>query len=226
MAEYMGPGQDNSDDALQFDSGEGQSRRAFLKAAVVGSAAVAAVGSAAAGGLALAHKAPPLTFRFGTSAATISPNDPCAVCTTGTDPTAYADQDTFNNQESLFIWVRFINVPAGSYTLDVTPTIQPSTASCGTATPLTYQSKKSAVTSWVLPAGGLACHPAALTDLPTGTSSDSLPVSFTITSTKDLLVQVHAQNNCTGSRDITITGLLKSGSATVMSCSHKIHINA
>src|SRR5260221_5020335 len=226
VAENKSPRQDNFDDSVQSDSGDGRSRRAFLKAAVVGSAAVAAVGGASAAGLALAHKVPQLPLRFAGAAEVVSPNEPCAVCTTGTNPDNFVDQDTFNNNESMFLWVRFINIPAGSYTIDVTPTIQSQNSACVPATPLQYQSPHNSVTSWVLPAGGLACHPAKLSDLPGGTSSDSLPASFSTAQIQDLMVAVHLQNGCTTASDVTIHASLKRGSTTVLDCSHSIHINA
>jgi hypothetical protein len=225
VAENKSPRQDNFDDSVQSDSGDDRSRRAFLKAAVVGSAAVAAVGGASAAGLALTHKVPQLPLRFAGAAEVVSPNAPCAVCTTGTiEP--FQDQDSFNNNESMFLWVRFINVPAGSYTIDVTPPIQPQNAACVPSAPLEYQSAHNSVDSWVLPAGGFACHPAHLSELPAATQSDSLPVSVSPAATSDLMVRVHLQNGCTTASDVTIHASLKSGSTTVLDCSHSIHINA
>lgn len=226
MADNKTPDQDNLGDDVQSDSRDGQSRRAFLKAAVVGSAAVAAVGGASAAGLALTHKAPLNTLRFAGVVTLVSPNDPCAVCTTGTNPDNFVDQDTFNNSESIFLWIRFIGVTAGSYTIDVTPTIQSSGSACVSSAPLQYQSPKNSVSSWILDNGARACHPAKLSDLPSATQTDALPASFTIASTKDLMVAVHLQNACATASDVTITAFLKSGDTTVMHCAHSIHINA
>ncbi len=225
MADEKTRDRDSFGDDMQYASADSQSRRKFLKAAVVGSAAVAAVGGTSAAGLALAQKNPLRTLRFMGVAQLVSPNDPCAVCTTGTNPLDFVDQDTFNFSESIFLWVRFINVPAGNYTIDVTPTIQPQNAACVPATPLQYNSAKNAVTSWVLPAGGLACHPAKLSDLPGGTQTNALPASFTISVVKDLMVSVHLQNGCDAGGTVTITAYLKSGSTTVMHCDHTITIN-
>ncbi len=162
-----------------------------------------------------------LSFVGAQTAATPSPNDPCAVCTTGTDPNNFVDdEDTFGNN-SIFLWVRFINVPVGSYMIDVTPMIQPKGSSCVPATPFVYETPSTNVDFWILPAGGLACHPHALADLPAVTSTTaSLPVSgCTTAATQDLLVRVHMKGACTGTH--TVTGLLTNCQGqTVLSCTH------
>jgi len=210
----------------QATPAEGQNRRDLLKAAVVGSAAVAAVAGAATAGLALTGKNPvnPLNRIF--SVTEFSPGAPCAICTTGTNPDNFVDETTFNGNQSMFLWIRFLNVPAGSYTIDVSPTIQPSTASsCPTSTPFQYQSPHNAVTQWELPAGNRACHPAKLSDLPSGTSTDALPASFTLASTEDLLVQVHLQFCASTKQTYTVTGSLNQGATVIMSCSNEITIS-
>jgi hypothetical protein len=201
---------------------EGQSRRTVLKAAVIGSAAVAAVAGAGTAGLALAGKNP-LNRIF--TVTQFSPGDPCAICTTGTNPSHFEDETSFNGQQSIFLWIRFLDVPGGTYTIDVSPTIQPSTASsCSTSTPFQYQSTHNAVTQWVLDPGNMACHPEALDDLPSGTHTDALPASFNFTGTKDLLVQVHIQNCASATQTYTVTGSLKQDGSVIMSCSNEITI--
>ncbi|HEX9413063.1 MAG TPA: hypothetical protein VF916_06125, partial [Ktedonobacterales bacterium] len=197
-------------------------RRTFLKAAVVGTAAVAAVGGAGTAALALSGRKPASLLSFSTPQATPSPEAPCAVCTTGTvEP--FQDENSFG-KNSLFLWIRFINVAAGSYTIDVTPTIQPQGSSCTVSTPFSYQQNMSNVDAWVFAAGGLACHPAMLSDWASGsvTGSDFLPQSFTIATSKDLAVRVHLKGDCSGT--FTVTALLKSGNTTVLSCTHDITI--
>jgi hypothetical protein len=210
----------------RFDPGaftDNHTRRALLKAAIVGSAAVATVGGASTAALALSGKRPANLLVVSSDATpTPSPNDPCAVCTTGTNPADFVDEDTFGNN-SLFLWVRFINVPAGSYSIDVTPMIEPQNTACVAGHPLDYQSDKNNVTSWIFPAGGLACHPHALTDWAGGTQSDTLPASFTTSALQDLAVQVHLNPaGCTGT--FTITGTLTNTTTktVVMQCTHMI----
>lgn len=230
MPENTTPGHDTSHVEMPSESTDGQNRRSFLKAAVVGSATVAAAGAAAAGGLALVNRGNPLkSLGFAFAATQVSPNDPCAVCTTGTDPSNFVDEDTFGHN-SLFLWVRFINVPAGSYKINVTPAIAAKGSNCADPSkPLEYQENSTGnnVDFWILTAGGLACHPHALTDWGATTStSGALPVScFTTHATQDLAIRVHLKGSCTGA--ITVTGqLLDCSDNVIMHCSTSVTITA
>jgi hypothetical protein len=202
----------------------GQSRRNILKAAVIGSAAVAATAGAGTAAAALTGRKELNPLNQIAWIIQGSPGDPCAVCTTETNPNNYITQDTFHGQ-SMFLWLRFLNVPAGSYSVGVSPIIQASTASsCSTATPFRYQSPHSAVTQWALAPKNFECHPHSLSELPTGTHIDALPASFTITSAKCLLVQVHLDLCASGSHTYTVTGSLKQGNTVIQSCTHQINI--
>jgi hypothetical protein len=215
------PGQDP-----QATPAEGQSRRDILKAAVVGSAAVAAVAGAGSAALALTGRKELNPLNQIEWIMPASPGDPCAVCTTETNPTNYITQNTFNGNQSMFLWLRFLNVPAGTYSVGVSPTIQPkSSTSCPTSTPFKYQSPSAAVTQWALAPKNFECHPHALSELPTGTSTNSLPASFTFTGTKCLLVQVHLDYCASGNNTYTVTGYLKQGSTVIQSCTHQITIS-
>jgi hypothetical protein len=203
----------------------GQNRRNLLKAAVIGSAAVAATAGAGTAAAALTGRKELNPLNQIAWIIKGSPGDPCAVCTTDTNEDNYATQDTFHGQ-SMFLWLRFLNVPAGSYSVDVSPTIQPSTASsCPTSTPFRYQSPQNAVTQWALEPKNFECHPRTLKEVPGGTGSDALPVNFTITATKCLLVQVHLDYCASGNNTYTVTGYLKQGSAVIQSCTHQITIS-
>jgi hypothetical protein len=203
---------------------EGQSRRDLLKAAVVGSAAVAAVAGAGSAALALTGRKPVINLVGEFQ----SPGDPCAVCTSNTTPT-FVDQNTFNCSENIFLWIRFINVPAGSYTVNVTPAIQDSSiknGKCDPSTPFQYSGGGNPVMQWTFAAGPMACHPGTL---PGGaTNHDTISqVSFTVGSgqTKDLQVLVHLQNCAPTNQTVLVTVFLnKVGDGTIRQCTHNITI--
>lgn len=126
------------------------------------------------------------------------------------------------------LWLRFLNVPAGTYTVDVSPTIQASTAtSCPTSAPFRYQSPHNAVKLWVLDARNYDCHPLTLNELDTfpQTNADALPATFPITTSKHcLLAQVHLDLCASGSHTYTVTASLKQGGTVIQSCTHQITI--
>jgi hypothetical protein len=204
---------------------EGQSRRDLLKAAVVGSAAVAAAAGAGSAALALTGQRSLNPLNQIEWILPGSPGDPCAVCTTNTSANNFSNKDTFNGSESMFLWLRFLNVPGGTYTVDVSPTIQSSSAnSCSTATPFQYQNDK-AVKQWILSPQNFACHPHAMSELSSVQPTGSLPASFSFTGTHCLLVQVHLKYCASGNHTFTVTGTLKQGSTVIQSCTHNITIS-
>jgi hypothetical protein len=204
---------------------EGQSRRDLLKAAVVGSAAVAAAAGAGSAALALTGQRSLNPLNQIEWILPGSPGDPCAVCTTDTNENNFSTKNTFNGSESMFLWLRFLNVPGGTYTVDVSPIIQPKSAnSCPTSTPFKYQSANAAVRRWVLPHKNYDCHPRSMSEVPGGTNSDSLPVSFTFTGTSTLLVQVHLDYCAATNQTYTVTTYLKQGNTVIQSCTHDITI--
>jgi hypothetical protein len=202
---------------------QGQSRRDLLKAAVVGSAAVAAAAGAGSAALALTGNKSlnPLN-----QIQWILPGSPvslCAVCTTDTNENSFSNKDTFGG-ESMYLWLRFLNVPGGNYTVDVSPEIQPSTANnCSTDTPFRYQNSQS-VKQWILPPQNFACHPHAMSELSNVQPTGSLPASFTFTSTHCLLVRVHLQYCASGNHTFMVTGSLNQGDNVIQSCTHNITI--
>jgi hypothetical protein len=229
MSDDTAGNRNTRDPGRQLAPHEGQSRRDLLKAAVVGSAAVAAAAGAGSAALALTGRKPLNPLNQVEWIIPASQADPCAVCTTETDPSNFITQDTFNGQQSMFLWLRFLNVPGGtgtSYSVDVSPTIQPNGSKlCPTSTPFSYQSPQAAVTQWVLAPQNFACHPHALSEVPGGTQSDSLPASFTFSGMHCLLVQVHLNYCASGNGIYTVTGYLKQGATVIRSCMHQITIS-
>jgi hypothetical protein len=211
------------------DAAAGQSRRNFLKAAVISSAGVAAAGSVAAGVAFSNRQAGPL-IRFADSVTNFSPNDPCAICTTLTQA-PYDPQSTFNTSESIMLWLRFKNVPAGTYTVNIGDGV-----ACSVTFPLQYQNGSSAVEAWTHAAGSLACSPTsdpagdaaytALTITPNSGAANhngSLPVSFTLGTTLDVLFRVHVKACSVGTFTLTTT-LNNAAGALVDTCHNEITI--
>ncbi|MEO7002062.1 MAG: twin-arginine translocation signal domain-containing protein [Ktedonobacterales bacterium] len=226
---------------------ENASRRKFLKAALIGTAATAAVGAATVVGLEHAGAVPHLGItklaRYPFVGNTTSPGGSTGTaCTSGTDPQNYVDQSTFNNKESIFLWALFTKLPAGSYTMFVSPTIEnkggaicsPSPAS----NPFEYQgstSSSSNVQVYNLSASAVTwtCHPSKKTDLGTVTRNGaSMAAAFstpvTVAAGHDLQLQVHMHNGCSGARVVSVTiSLFQSPSATpFLQASTSITINA
>jgi hypothetical protein len=101
-------------------SGQGSSRRAFLKAAVIGSAAVAAAGSAGAAALNLTVKKPGAILRLNSDVA----SGGCSGCATGSSSNSNdaADFDidckgNASNPGDFYFWFTDPSLAAGSYTL-------------------------------------------------------------------------------------------------------------
>src|SRR5262245_54414751 len=99
-------------------SAHGSSRRNFLKAAVIGSAAVAAAGSAGAAALSLTRQTH-IVRRLDTQS-----GDPCSMCV---EDTGFSPTSTFKITPSCgtapgswFLWVTDHGLPAGNYSLSVT----------------------------------------------------------------------------------------------------------
>jgi hypothetical protein len=212
----------------------GQSRRNLLKAAVIGSAAVAATAGATTAALALTGNKSVISL---TQVDWILPGSPgyvCDVCTTDQNCNTL---DTLNGKQRLYLWLRFLNVTAGTYWVDVSPTILPYNALCPTQTPFRYHSQggtpqSNSVTVWVLPPKNYECHPHAQSEL-SGVPHSSFsvlpnnnPTTFTINATQCVLVQVDLDYFCvSGNHTYMITGFLKQGSTINQSCMHQITIS-
>ncbi len=195
----------------------GSSRRSFLKAAVIGSAAAVAVSGAGAATLTLTGHHTGLTrFVVLASVSGITAH----ACTTNTDSSPQ-DKSTFGS-ESLYFWALFKNVPAGTYSLDVSPPIT-------TTSLLGYQDPGNSVFMYEYAGGSTTydCHPSTLP-----TSGNVLPAQsvlpiegFTLSADTDLLLEVHLQankvQNTYQTGTVTLTANLYSGStATGTSIDH------
>jgi hypothetical protein len=116
-----------------------QSHRKVLKAAVVASAAVAAAAGARTAAHAPTGRLPLNLLNRVDWMQPGSPSTACDACTSDTKETNFSTKNTFSGSESTFLWRRFLNVPAGTYTVDVTPTSQPKGSTRATYTPFRYQ---------------------------------------------------------------------------------------
>jgi hypothetical protein len=213
---------------------EGQSRRNFLRAAVISSAAVVAAGGVAAATLASTGNSPSTLIRFVGS--TVSPTDPCDVCGSATQDVngslpakGFTGNPNFGNSESMYIWVKFTGVPTGSYSFNVTPTIQPKMTGNCTGQPYSFQSGSSDVKVYQFANGPLSCVPSSLASLPSASfTSSTLPISLSVSSGPvDLLFQLHLGNDCTSGGTTTVTGTLtNTGTDTSVHCSNDITVDA
>lgn len=196
------------------------SRRRFLKAALVGSAATVAVGAAAVVGLERAGAAPGLAH-FPILGNSGSPGGSTgSACTTGTDPTNYVPQSSFGHKEGIFLWGLFTNLPAGSYSVSVSPAIQAEGSGCvSSSTPFDYVGAGSAVRIYDLSASSVTwdCSPKTQSQLntPKFQSSSLSGNSVTVSAGDDLQVQLHMKNGgCAVPYTITETINLYQGTNT------------
>ena len=189
-----------SDEANETQHPAGTSRRNFLKAAVVGSAAAVAASGVGAATLTLTghhtglKKYVPFIGGTGLSGVT---GDACTTNTGGT----IVDQSSYNKQESIYFWVAFHNVPAGDHVIDVSPTIG------GPSTIVDYQNPSSSVKLYEYGAGAMpfTCHPSSLTSLPAPTmTTDTVPISFHLSNPADVLLQIHLQGNGTNTSNVIV----------------------
>lgn len=181
---------------------EGSSRRSFLKAAVVGSAAAVAVTGVGAATLTLTGRHTGLT-RFVVLSDTIS-GITADGCTTDSSD---SEKDTFGS-DSIYLWAKFNHVPQGEYTIQVSPKLP--------TTQVKYQDKGNDVMIHVYPGGdsSFKCNPSTL---PTSffASKKTLPITFTTTSDGDVLLELHLKpvKDATGSVTLTVE-LFQGKSAT------------
>lgn len=182
----------------------GSSRRSFLKAAVVGSAAAVAASGVGAAALTLTGHHTGLKKYVPFIGATLTgvTGDGCTTNTSGT----IVDQTSYNHQESIFFWAQFKNVPSGDYVIDVAPTLSATTGD------VTYQNANGNNVDLYEGSFSFACHPSSLT-LTATASQSALPISFHLNSTTDVLIQVHLQGNNqshTTDANVTLTATLYS----------------
>lgn len=193
-------------------------RRKFLKTLLVGSAVATAGGAATVVAIERVRADPFPSFGF--LGATNSPgSSKASACTTGTNKNDYAEQSTFNNSESIFLWGLFTNLPGGKYTISIDPTIKAKNGAVCSPTPgpnpLEYNGgddSKSDARLYDMTASAVSwdCSPAKQSDLPDptrkGGSLESIfatPIS--VAAGDDLQLQIHMHNACSGARTIVVT---------------------
>lgn len=103
-----------------------QSRRKFLRTAVISGVAVATVGTTAGVAAAAANPHPGVLKRLGINLGRLSAQASCSMCweTSGFDKITGFDVNHTNGNASppsYFIWFTAQNLPAGTYTLTVSP---------------------------------------------------------------------------------------------------------
>jgi hypothetical protein len=176
------------------------SRRDFLKAAVIGSAAVATAGGAVAAGYALTSRKPSTVRFIGNEVS----GDPCRGCLTDT---MFSQQSTFNIKGSgesspgaWYLWFTDHALPTGSY--DVTVTMRKYAVNGGSSftpysfgdagAPFGYQGSSSVQIFSV--ASAQDC-PNALPSSPPVTTANTLalidPFSWTESGSNDMQMSIH-----------------------------------
>lgn len=205
----------------------GSSRRSFLKAAVIGSAAAVAVSGAGAATLTLTgHHTGLKRFVTLTNEASGLTGHACTTDTGTGDAGTLAEKGSqtnpFQNQESIYFWFKVNNVPVGTYTFDFSPPAAAFSQSDYTSGTLVMYNDGSAndVNAYEYAAGtaNFDCSPPSLTSLSSDAtlsgSAGSAPLTFDVkNSAKDVLIQVHLKgikNNPGGS--VTLTATLYQGS--------------
>ncbi len=173
---------------------EGSSRRTFLKAAVVGSAAAVAVSGVGAATLTLTGHHTGLK-KFLALNDTLSGVHSDACTTTSDD----VEQDTFGN-DTIFFWAKFDAVPAGTYTIDLSP--EPG----GSGSIIDYPNGAGNYAQVVFYAGGdssFTCNPATLPSSGFVAQQSSVPVTFTTPSDGDVLFWLHVKGSSSGTETLT-----------------------
>lgn len=191
-------------------------RRKFLKTLLVSSAVATAGGAATVVAIERVRADPFPSFGF--LGATNSPgSSKASACTTSTNKNNYAEQSTFNNSESIYLWGLFTNLPGGKYTISIDPTIKAKgNAVCSPTpapNPLEYNGGDSSASDarlYDMSSVSWDCSPSKQSDLPAATrqggsleSIFSSPVS--VAAGDDLQLQIHMHNQCSGARTITVT---------------------
>jgi hypothetical protein len=196
-----------------------------LKAAVIGSAAIAATAGAGTAGLALTGNTSLIPLNQIDWIQPGSPGPVCDVCTTDTNCNS---KDIFTGSgtgaNGLYLWLRFLNVPAipqnKQYDIDISPAIG---TSCTSSLPL-YRASTGALTQWALDPKNYECHPHSMGEVPGGKGGSTLQdLRFTISTMKCILVLVRLSYCAPVSRTvITVTGTLRLDNTVIETCMHDI----
>jgi hypothetical protein len=195
-------------------------RRRFLKSLLIGSAVATTGGALTVVALEQVAASPLSTFKF-LGAANSPGSSTASACTTGTNPSNYVEQSTFNHSESIYLWGLFTNLPAGKYTLSVDPTIQAQGHAVCTPSPapnpLEYNGGSSSSSNarlYDMSASSVSwdCSPPKQSSLPNATrqggsleSIISVSTPISVATGDDLQLQIHMKNGCSGGRTIVVT---------------------
>lgn len=211
------------------------SRRRFLKAALISSAAGLAAGGATYAAIESVASVPSSTYKFiGQSG---SPGAQTAsACTTGTgvdndgdsddhgtdndNDLAYIAQTTFGKTEGIFLWAQFDNLPAASYSFTATVNGNPIGGGCTGGQPFSYVGTGSAAVLYNLGKTNPAwtCSPPTSGNLPTSVKqASSVPGlgSYSVTTAgDDLELRIHIKNACSSGGTYTVKVNLFQGTNT------------
>ena len=222
---------------------QNQSRRRFLKAALISSAAGLAAGGATYAAIeSVASTAPISSYTFiGNSGSPNAQSGSACTTNTGSEPDAddagkgksdaadYDPQTSFNQDEAIFVWAQFRNLPAGIYSFTATCTTKGGsgttplgTINCGAGQPFKYNGSGSSAVLYNLGKTNPTwptCSPPTPGDLPTQvTAADTVPDlgSYHVTEAgDDLELRIHIKydkynhnsnpGGCTTTGDFTVT---------------------
>lgn len=212
------------------------SRRRFLKAALIASAAGVAAGGATYAAIESVASVPSSTYKFiGQSG---SPGAQTAsACTTGTgvdndgdaddngtdndNDLAYIPQTTFGKTEGIFLWAQFDNLPIASYHLTATVNGNAIGGGCTGGQPFSYVGSGSAAVLYNLGTTNPTwptCSPPTSGNLPTAAKqADSVPDlgSYSVTTAgSDLEIRIHIKNACSSGGTYTVSVNLFQGTST------------
>lgn len=229
----------NARPGARLDGPENAGRRRFLKAALVSSTATLAVGAAGVVGVERANAAPAFA-RIPILCGNTSPGGSTGTaCITTTNSSDYVEQPDCNNRESLFLWALFTNLPAGSYHMTVSPTIEPKgNAICSPLSashPFEYNGSSSDTSNarvYALNPGKVKweCSPRSQSQLgtPVQQGGELGSALVTVTTGQAVQLQIHMQNGCSGARTDHVTVKLFQGNHTTpfLTASTSIRIKA
>lgn len=234
-AEESDPKQEDA--ALTEESAKHLARRRLLQAAVATAGAVGATAAASGGSNVFAKSLlyslnpmggggptatpsvpkPTATKTNPTATATTTlPQVTCKTCTLNTQP-PFTPQDSFQNSESLFVSFTVHNLPAGSYTLDLTSDTGPDHEFTTTSTPFKLQSAMNAASVQQFPAGTASDCATQEGSTKGNTVADVADVTVTGSSNADVQLVVHLQLNNPNGGTFTFTGTIKQSDNAVCS---------
>jgi hypothetical protein len=207
-----------------------QSRRKFLRTAVISGVAVATVGTTAGVAAAAANPHPGVLKRLGINLGTVSGQHVCTMCFENTgfgqiNNTFTVDKNGHASPGDFYLWFTAQNLASGTYTISISP--DPGVA------PFTYSGNANQCKLYQLPVNTATQCPSALPTTAVKTkfaTSVSGLGAFTTTGSgnADLQLAVHMKwvdgTKISGPQTYTFTATLSNGSGTV--CTASITVTA